>query len=101
MKKQSAKKANSVVILTGAGGAVPWNAPKTTEITQKICQDKTFSSRTGQPIGLWFLNKLQNFYHRDPESVNFETMLNSVDWLCSFYSSQRRGGFSEFKIQLP
>jgi hypothetical protein len=101
MGKQFIGNRKSVVILTGAGAAIPWNAPTTQKITQKICQDKTFATRTGQPLALWFLNKLQNFYHRDPECVNFETILNSIDWLCSFYSSQLRGGYSKFKVQLP
>lgn len=101
MKKQADRKEKSIVVLTGAGASIPWNGPTTYSITQRICQDKTFISRTGQPLGLWFLNKLQSFYHKDPERVNFETILNSIDWLCSFYSSLLRGGYSKFKVQLP
>lgn len=92
---------SKVIILNGAGAAIPWGAPSTNQITNKICQDNLFKSRTGQPLGDWIYQKLKQFYHFDPESVNFETILNAVDWLCSYYSAELRQGHSKFKTQIP
>lgn len=55
------KTKNKIIILNGTGAAIPWGAPSTNQITNKICQDKVFKSRTGQPLRDWIYKNLNNF----------------------------------------
>lgn len=75
----------ATVILTGAGSVIPWNAPNTWEITKALLNDRTFRSYTGQPVGDWIYHKLTGLYHKDKQSVNFETIINSLEYLITFF----------------
>ncbi|MCF8428447.1 MAG: hypothetical protein K9I36_17060, partial [Bacteroidia bacterium] len=92
---------NRTIILTGAGAVIPWGAPTTKDITQTLLSDRTFRSYTGQPIGSWIYHKLIGLYHRDPESVNFETIINAIEYLITFFSSKHRESISKFKNLMP
>lgn len=92
---------NQTILLTGAGAAIPWGAPSTPQITQKLISDKTFKSYTGQPIGDWLNHKLTGLYHKDPEIVNFETIINAIEYLITFYSSKNRESVSKYKNLMP
>jgi hypothetical protein len=92
---------NRTIILSGAGAAIPWGAPTTKSITDIILSDKAYISDTGQPIGSWLHHKLIGLYHRDPETVNFETIINAVEYLITFFVSKQRGGIHKFKNLMP
>lgn len=89
------------IILTGAGAVIPWGAPKTIEITHELLNDETFKSTTGQPLADWIFQKLTGFYHKDPQTVNFETVINSIEYFNTFFSSKYTAGFSMYKNFLP
>jgi hypothetical protein len=93
--------AKRIVILTGAGTPIAWNAPTTKRLTDIICENDTFRSRTGQPIGDWFRDRLRTYYHKDKDSVNFETILYALETLSSYYSSVLRNANHEFRVQTP
>ena len=92
---------NRTVILTGSGAAIPWGAPKTSDITDAFLTDRTFRSDTGQPLAAWIYHKLIGFYHIDPETVTFETIINALDYLNTFFSSKQTSGVSKFKNLMP
>lgn len=92
---------NRTIILTGAGAAIPWGAPTTSDITKVLLADRTFKSYTGQPVGDWLHHKLTGLYHKDPETVNFETIVNALDYLLTFFSSKQRESVSKFKNLMP
>jgi hypothetical protein len=70
----------------GGGGAA-----STSKITEMLCKDSIFRSITNQPIGTWFYDRLRHFYHLDPDSVNFETILNCIEMLKDYYSTYLKG----------
>lgn len=92
---------NKMVILTGAGAVIPWGSPTTNDITEKLKQDTTFRAVNGEPAGKYLYEKLTSFYNRDHESVNFETIINYIEILFSFFSSKISAGYSEFKTAMP
>ena len=89
------------IVLTGAGAAIPWGAPTTKKITDTLLLDLTFRSYTGQSIGSWLHHKLIGLYHRDPATVNFETIINALEYLITFYSSKERSSIARFKNVMP
>ncbi|MFZ6050641.1 hypothetical protein [Halocola ammonii] len=89
------------VLLLGAGAVIDWGAPSTSQITDEIIADSTFRSYQDQPLGEWINHKLAGLYSRDPESINFETIANSIEYLSTFFSSKYRPAFSEFKNLMP
>jgi len=90
-----------IVILTGAGAVIPWGAPTTSQITQKITDDDEFVTVSGKTLGKYFYDILTLFFNLDPESVNFETIINLVEDLYGYYCSKYIRGYSEFKSSLP
>jgi|GEM_PF-3273346 len=89
-----------VVVLTGAGFATIWNAPSTSKLTNIIREDKLFHSYTDQSLGDWIYHKLSGFYHHDVASINFETVLNYIENLHSFFQSKFGRGRIEFRNAL-
>lgn len=89
------------IIIAGAGAAIPWGAPTTADITKTLLSDKTFRSYTGQPIGDWLNHQLTGLYHRDPDTVNFETIINAVEYLATFFASKHRESVAKFKNLMP
>jgi hypothetical protein len=94
-------KKDRTIIFTGAGAAIPWGAPKTEDITKAILSDRTFRSYTGQPIGEWLCHRLKGLYHKDPETINFETIINSLEYLVTFFSSKQRESIAKYKNLMP
>ena len=92
---------NNIVMLIGAGGMIPWGAPTTNKLTEIIRTDRSFKTYTGQPAGDWFYNKLAGLYHKDTQSINFETILNSIEYLTTFTSSKYRDSISMYKNIMP
>lgn len=92
---------SKTVILLGAGSVVPWGAPSTYDITNQIKSDITFKSYTGKPIGLWLYDKLSSHYYKDIESITFETIINSLEYLTTFFASKYRESIHRYKNQMP
>lgn len=92
---------NPTVILSGAGSVIPWKAQSTWDITEVLLKDRTFRSFTGQPIGDWIYHKLIGLYHKDKQSVSFETILNSLEYLITFFSSKHRESTAKHKNLMP
>jgi hypothetical protein len=89
------------IILSGAGAVVPWGAPSTKEITEEIISDNLFISDTGQTIGEWIYHKLLGFYHQDKDLVTFETILNAIEYLNTFFLSKEKAGGTSNKNLMP
>lgn len=86
---------NKTIIFTGAGASIPWGAPTTWKITEKLISDRTFRSYTGQPIGNWIYHKLIGLYHKDPNTVNFETIINSIEFFLRYIKEKCLKVFQE------
>lgn len=91
----------NTVVLTGAGATIPWNGPTTRDITDSLCQDRTFLTRTGRTVAQYLREHLENYYRLDPESVTFETIIDLVEELHQYLASQDTMGFHEFKSPTP
>lgn len=89
------------MLFTGAGAIVPWGAKRTQQITDMICEDKVFKSKGGQSLGHWLYEKLKGYYNRDPESVNFETIFNALEYLITFYGSRDFDSLAAYKNVMP
>lgn len=91
----------NTVILVGAGSMIPWKAPTTSHITDKIKKDRTFISTKEQPLGDWIYHQLKGLYHKDSNTINFETIINSLEYLATFYASKYRPSVAKFKNVMP
>ena len=49
---------NRIVILTGAGSAIPWDGPKSKFLTDKIILDNTFKAKDGRTLGKWIHDRI-------------------------------------------
>src|ERR1035437_6742743 len=90
-----------LLVLSGAGAAVPWGAPTTSAITTRITSDLVFTTADGKPLGLYLMNKLQAFYYKEPHLINFETLLNCIEDLYSFFASKYRSGINKYRSNKP
>jgi hypothetical protein len=88
--------AKRIVILSGAGAVFPWGGPTTTELTNIIRQDTRFRTLNNVTLGDYLYTLLQAFYVRDPESVNFETIINFIEEFYDFFNSKAQSGYHEF-----
>jgi hypothetical protein len=89
-RQQNASSIGSItVVLIGAGAVIPWGAASTTDITKKLCLDTTFRTLSGMSVGAWLCEKLRLHYYLKPETVNFETIINAIEYLATFYHSQQ------------
>lgn len=94
-------KKRKIVILTGAGAAIPWGAPSTKELTDKIIEDKEFVTISDKPIGEYFYGLLKSYYGSEWKKINFEIILNLVEELFDFYSSYSSENPIQYKSCLP
>ena len=92
---------NRIVILTGAGSAIPWDGPKSKFLTDKIILDNTFNAKDGKTLGKWIYDKMIEFYNKNPDSINFETILNAISTLDSYFKSKYSNGLSQYRNNLP
>lgn len=91
----------NTVTLAGAGATSPWNGPTTCQITRKIKEDRTFISIREQPLGDWIYHQLKGLYYNDSNTINFETIINSLEYLSTFYASKYRHGVAKFTNVMP
>ena len=91
----------NIVILTGAGAALPWGAPTTKVLTDLIRKDTEFQTKTSGPLGEYLYLLLRKHYSTDPDSVNFETIIDALEDLYDFISAAKSEGYHEFKTHLP
>ena len=79
-----------VVILTGAGAVLPWGAPTTKDITEKIKNDKEFVTKNNKPLGKYLYSILREHYKKDSQNINFEHIIDFVDLLYAYYQRDRK-----------
>lgn len=89
-----------IVILTGAGAVIPWGAPRTAEITDKLRKDKEFLTTKNQPVGDYLYNELTNFYHANSQDINFEHIIDLIEQLYDYYASVELGAQVHFKSSI-
>ena len=74
-----------ILILLGAGTAIPWGAPTTECITKKIINSGKFINNHEIKIGEFIYNELKMHIQVAPEltekSINFESIINVVEIL--------------------
>jgi hypothetical protein len=75
-----------IVYLFGAGAVIPWGGPKTSDLTELLCESGFFCKREEKRITQKIYETLLNHYSKD--DINFETILNVIEELIVFYSSR-------------
>lgn len=85
-----------IVILTGAGAVIPWNAPSTDKITQRILNDNSLNAKN-KPLGLYLFEKLSPYYYADPQNINFEFIIDLIEVFLDYYDSCIQGRRTVFK----
>lgn len=89
-----------IVILTGAGAVIPWGAPSTKEITDKLRNDKNFLTTKNKPVGDYLYNELTSFYHANSQDINFEHIIDLIEQLYDYYASVELGAQVHFKSSI-
>ncbi|MBW8051332.1 MAG: hypothetical protein FVQ77_13535 [Cytophagales bacterium] len=90
-----------LLILTGAGAVIDWGANTTPQITDAIINDDAFKTITEKSFGKYIYEKLISFYHKQPELVNFETILNYIENLHTFFFSKYTRAVNKFRNANP
>lgn len=80
-----------VVILLGAGAAIPFGGPKTSEITEAIKTDVQFTVE-GKPVGEILYDLLCKYFRGYGKEVNFETMLHALETIYDFVRMRNQTG---------
>jgi SIR2-like domain len=86
--KPSKKK---VLIFLGAGAAIPWGGPKTSEINRIFIEDTYYQAMNGKSIGN-YVNDILNEYYGLKESVNFETIISLFERVLHYHIDMRAEG---------
>lgn len=81
-----------VVIILGAGAVKAWDALLTPELTNLILKDNTFLTKSGVPLAQFVHDRLTEFYRGSTSEINFETILNSLEAIQSYYMNKTTVG---------
>lgn len=87
-----------VVIITGAGFAIPWGGPTTEEITNILRRESRLKTLCGMPLGEFLYGRLYQYYGNPRSRPNFETLMDTVMLLYDYYiaalsaAARRRAG---------
>jgi hypothetical protein len=80
--KHFRKERKQVVILLGAGAAIPWGGIKSCKIKKIITQDKTFKVKDGRTMGQFIFDTLDKFYGDGDGS--FETAMAAIEEVLNY-----------------
>ncbi len=83
------------VILLGAGGPRGWGAPLTTAITKKLFEDQNYKTKSGENLAKYIYKYLKKDYKEeeiDESSINFETIINTLENIQDYYIPETGGG---------
>ncbi len=84
-------KSKKIVILLGAGAAVPWGGKITNELTDDLINECTFKTNSNLNYLSFLQENLAEYYHdKNPSDINFEFILSSIEWLYEYYSAQEQ-----------
>ncbi|CAN5550795.1 hypothetical protein BH11BAC2_BH11BAC2_12380 [soil metagenome] len=75
------------VIVLGAGAPNAWGASLTSEITELILQDKNYKTKSGIPLAKFIYDNLAKYYN-STSSINFETIINSLETIQNYYMNK-------------
>lgn len=78
------------VILMGAGAAIPFGGKTTSEITDTICSENRFTTKSGVPIFLAMRKYLAELYKVDINRIDFERIFHFIMYLQEIYFTKRR-----------
>jgi hypothetical protein len=76
------KKKKQVVVLLGAGAAMPWGGISSKQIRELFTKDATYNTSDGKTIGQYLFDILDGFY--GAENVNFETFIAVLEEIWSY-----------------
>jgi hypothetical protein len=74
------------VYLFGAGAAIPWNAPNTSDLTTLVLNSGFYCKNGTKRVTQKIVETLSNYF--PIEEINFETILNVIEELLVFHSSR-------------
>lgn len=85
------------VVILGAGAARAWDALLTNELTGLLLKDKSFLTKTGQPLAEFVFKKLKVFHNGYENGINFETIINTLESILNYYMNKTViGGSANF-----
>jgi hypothetical protein len=73
-----------IVVLLGAGAAMPWGSVSSQDIKNKLKDDKSYKTSNGIPIGKFLSDILKEFYGNCEDCFNFETLLALIEEILDY-----------------
>jgi len=84
------KQRKQIVILLGAGAALPWKGISTQELNDIFIADTTFQTKSGVNVGKFLFDVINNFY--GSASANFETIIAALETIQNYIISSTNEG---------
>lgn len=78
------------VFLFGAGSAISWGGPPTSELTELICKSG-FKNKEGEYITRVIFDWLVKYSGLDKWEVNFETIINAIEDIAEYWFNSSNG----------
>ena len=77
---------SKITLLLGAGATKPWGGLLTNEMTKIVLKTpNSLTKISSQPIGFFLQDVLAKYYQCEPNNINFEIILNAIEYLYEFY----------------
>ncbi len=88
------RKKKQIVILLGAGAAMPWGGISSSQLKDLFIADRNFKTKKGITIGKYLFDALDNFYRDD--CSNFETFIATLETILNHVlNATSKGGINE------
>lgn len=93
-KRKSRQRNKQIVILLGAGAAMPWGGISSRQIKNLFIADATYQTVDGITIGRYLFDVLDDFYGHD--CSNFETFIATLETILNYVlNATNIGGINE------
>jgi hypothetical protein len=90
------------IVFLGAGAAIPWGGKLSSELTEKIVQDKVFMLSPTESLAGYLFSKLVCHYGCKKDWVNFETIIDALETIFDYYwHNTRKGAGPNFISHFP
>jgi hypothetical protein len=76
------RKKRQIVVLLGAGAAMPWGGIKSETLKEELIKDTTYKTPDGKTIGQYLFDILDGFYGAD--NTNFETFFAALEVIMNY-----------------
>jgi len=93
-KRMLRRKNKQIVVLLGAGAAMPWGGISSSQLKDLFIADTNYRTKDGTTIGKYLFDILDGFYGHD--CSNFETFLAALETILNYIlNATNTGGINE------